>query len=175
VAAAAPGLALGISPQTIANTIQTFGGAFGRTELIDIDGKRLRLLLAKNPVGFNEVIRTLLLDPNPLHLYLALNDRIADGEDVSWIWDVDFEQLATRCATVIVGGERAEDLALRLKYAGFSPASLILAPNHATALRKLLASTAEGATAYAIPTYTAMLDVHQTLAALGVVRHFWQD
>jgi len=175
LAAVAAALTLGLPSDLIASTVQAFSGAFGRTETIDIAGKRLRLLLAKNPVGFNELIRTLLLDPEPLHLYVALNDRIADGEDVSWIWDADLELLAGRCATVLVGGARAEDMAVRLKYAGFPPTILELALDHATAIGHLLASTPGGATAYAVLTYTALLDLHQTLAASGAVRHFWQD
>jgi lipid II isoglutaminyl synthase (glutamine-hydrolysing) len=175
LAAAAAGVVLGVTPQLISQAVGTFAGAFGRTETVEIDGKRLRLLLAKNPVSFNELIRTLRLDPTPLHLYLALNDRIADGEDVSWIWDVDLGQLAGRCASVLVGGTRAEDMAVRLKYAGFPAAAIQLAPDHATAVRQLLAGTPAGATAYVIPTYTAMLDLRRILAAAGAVRQFWKD
>jgi UDP-N-acetylmuramyl tripeptide synthase len=175
LAAAASGLTLGLPAGAIVEAIRQFGGAFGRTELIDVEGRRLRLLLAKNPVGFNEVIRTLLLDPRPLHVYLALNDRIADGEDVSWIWDVDFELLAGRCAATIVGGDRAADLAVRLKYAGFEPAGLAIAPDHDGAVRQLLAAAPDGATVYAAPTYTAMLDLRRTLANMGLVRQFWED
>ena len=173
LAATAAALTLGLPPELIAGTVRTFAGAFGRTETVDIDGKRLRLLLAKNPVGFNELIRTLLLDPEPLQLYLALNDRIADGEDVSWIWDVDLEQLASRCAIVIAGGTRAEDMAVRLKYAGCPPSEL--ASGHAAAVRQLLAAIPAGGTAYAVVTYTAMLDLRRALAAMGAVRQFWED
>src|SRR5581483_1954515 len=160
---------------TISSAVRDFEGAFGRTEIVELGGTRLRLLLAKNPVGFNEVVRTLLLDPAPLHLYLALNDRIADGEDVSWIWDVDFEQLASRCETVVVGGTRAEDLALRLKYGCFDPHRLRLVRDHGEGIRAVLAETPAGGTAYAVPTYTAMLDLRATLAGMGAVRQFWED
>jgi lipid II isoglutaminyl synthase (glutamine-hydrolysing) len=173
LAAAAAALSLGLPPELIAGTVRAFSGAFGRTETVDIEGKRLRLLLAKNPVGFNEVIRTLLLDPQPLRLYLALNDRVADGEDVSWIWDVDLEQLAGRCAVLIAGGTRAEDMAVRLKYAGCPPAEL--AAGHVAAIRRLLAATPDGGTASAVVTYTAMLDLRRALAAMGAVRQFWED
>jgi len=175
VAAASAGLSLGLKPELVQAVVKDFAGAFGRTELVDIGGKRLRLLLAKNPVGFNEVIRTLLLDPGPLHLYLALNDRIADGQDVSWIWDVDFELLAGRAAIVLVGGDRAEDLAVRLKYAGLPAGQLQLMRDHGSAVRELLSQTPDGATAYVVPTYTAMLDLRRALAASGVVRQFWDD
>ena len=175
VAASAAALLLGIAPEVVEQTVREFSGAFGRTEIVEIEGKRLRLLLAKNPVGFNEVIRTLLLDPAPLHLYLALNDRIADGQDVSWIWDVDFEQLVGGTATVLVGGTRAEDLAVRLKYAGFVAELLRLVEDPASAIRELIAATPDGQTAYAVPTYTAMLDLRRALASTGAVRQFWED
>lgn len=173
LAASAAALTLGLPPELITASVRTFSGAFGRAETVEIEGKRLRLLLAKNPVGFNELIRTLLMDPDPLRLYLALNDRIADGEDVSWIWDVDLEQLAGRCAALIAGGTRAEDMAVRLKYAGCPPSTL--ASDHAAAIRLLLDSTPRGGTAYAIPTYTAMLELRQDLASIGAVRQFWED
>jgi lipid II isoglutaminyl synthase (glutamine-hydrolysing) len=175
LAASAAADLLGVPADVVSGEVQAFAGAFGRTELIDVNGKRLRLMLAKNPVGYNEVIRTLLLDPQPLHVYLALNDRIADGEDVSWIWDVDFEQLTGRCQQVLVGGTRAEDLAVRLKYAGFPTESLSLAADHAEAIRLLIDGTPAGGIAYAVPTYTAMLDLRKALAAMGVVRQFWED
>ncbi|HEX6512065.1 MAG TPA: Mur ligase family protein, partial [Chloroflexota bacterium] len=175
LAASAAGLTLGATPETLAATVRSLSAAFGRTETVELEGKRMRLLLAKNPVGFNEVIRTALLDPQPLHLYVALNDRIADGEDVSWIWDVDFELLADRCQLTIVGGTRRDDMAVRLKYAGFSVHALCVVPDHAAAVRQLLAATPAGGTAYAIPTYTAMLDLRRALAGMGAVRQFWQD
>jgi UDP-N-acetylmuramyl tripeptide synthase len=175
LAAAAASLTLGLPPALVAGTVRQFSAAFGRTEIVQLKGRRLRLLLAKNPAGSNAVIRTLLLDPKPLHLYLALNDRIADGEDVSWIWDVDYEQLAGRCQTLIAGGTRAEDLAVRLKYAGFAPADIRLVRGHAEAIQQLMERTPAGGTGYAIPTYTAMLDLRATLAAAGVVRQFWED
>jgi UDP-N-acetylmuramyl tripeptide synthase len=174
-AAAAAALSMGVPAAALVKTVRAFSGAFGRTETVDIGGKRLRLLLAKNPAGFNEVIRTLLLDPEPLRLYVALNDRTADGEDVSWIWDVDLEQLAAHCERVIVGGTRAEDMAVRLKYAGFAPPALELVRDHGQAVRQLLQGTPEGRTAYAVPTYTAMLDLRRSLAAMGAVQQFWED
>ena len=175
LAAVAAGLTLGLEPAVLVEAVRSLSGAFGRTEVVKIEGKRLRLFLAKNPAGFNEVIRTLLLDQAPLRLYVALNDRIADGEDVSWIWDVDFEELAGRCEAMVVGGTRAEDMAVRLKYAGFAPGELVVAGSHAKGLRELLARTPAGGTAYAVPTYTAMLELRRELAGRGVVGQFWED
>ncbi len=102
--------------------------AFGRVETIDVAGTPVSILLIKNPAGANEVLRTLRLEAGPdgggLDLWIALNDRIADGRDVSWIWDADFELLAGVARSVVCAGTRAPEIAVRLKYAGIDPATL---------------------------------------------------
>ncbi len=175
LAAFAAACALKIDPVTSTEAISTFTGAFGRTEVVESGNKRLMLLLAKNPVGYNEVLRTILLEPEPLDLYLALNDRIADGQDVSWIWDVDFELLAGRCRTVSITGTRAAELAMRLKYAGLPPKLLRVFRSAAEAVQSTLQAVPDGATAYAIPTYTALLELRSALTELGLVKPFWED
>jgi lipid II isoglutaminyl synthase (glutamine-hydrolysing) len=118
LAAIAASLALGIAWDPIVSGIGQFKPAFGRGERVQVEGRTLRLLLAKNPTGFNEVLRTLFNNGTFRHLLLVLNDNIADGRDISWIWDVDFERIVQHTATLTVAGTRALDLALRLKYAG---------------------------------------------------------
>ena len=103
---------------TVGEALEGFGGAFGRVETIPVGGRQVSILLVKNPAGANEVLRTLTLEDGELDLWLALNDRIADGRDVSWIWDADFEVLAGRVRRATCSGTRAEEMALRLKYAG---------------------------------------------------------
>ena len=100
--------------------IEQFKPIFGRGERIQVEGRTLRLLLAKNPTGFNEVLRTLFSEGTRRHVLFVLNDNIADGRDISWIWDVDFERAAQQTATLVVAGSRALDLAVRLKYAGIN-------------------------------------------------------
>ncbi|HEX2231823.1 MAG TPA: MurT ligase domain-containing protein, partial [Thermoleophilaceae bacterium] len=117
LAAAALALDLGVPLATVGQALEGFAGAFGRVETIPVDGRSLSILLVKNPAGANEVLRTLTLEEGRLDLWLALNDRIADGRDVSWIWDADFELLAGRVRRVTCSGTRAEEMALRLKYA----------------------------------------------------------
>ena len=117
-AAAALALELGAPLDTVRSALEGFGGAFGRVETIAVDGRPVSILLVKNPAGANEVLRTLTLEDGELDLWLALNDKIADGRDVSWIWDADFELLAGRVRRVTCSGTRAEEMALRLKYAG---------------------------------------------------------
>jgi UDP-N-acetylmuramyl tripeptide synthase len=118
LAAIAASQALAISWDPIISGIEQFKPAFGRGERVQVEGRTLRLLLAKNPTGFNEVLRTLFSDEIPRHVLFVLNDNIADGRDISWIWDVDFERTVQHTATLTVAGTRARDLALRLKYAG---------------------------------------------------------
>ena len=115
-ATAAQALQIGWGP--IVTGIEQFKPIFGRGERIQVEGRTLRLLLAKNPTGFNEVLRTLFSEGTQRHVLFVLNDNIADGRDISWIWDVDFERAVQQTTTLVVAGSRALDLALRLKYAG---------------------------------------------------------
>jgi len=112
--------ALQVEWSPIVSGIEQFKPAFGRGERIQVEGRTMRLLLAKNPAGFNEVLRTLFSDATPRHVLFVLNDNIADGRDISWIWDVDFERALGSVPMAVLAGSRAFDLALRLKYAGFS-------------------------------------------------------
>jgi UDP-N-acetylmuramyl tripeptide synthase len=128
-------LALGLEWDPIASGIEQFKPVFGRGERVLVEDRIMRLLLAKNPAGFNEVLRTLLVDRVPKHLLFVLNDNVADGRDISWIWDVDFEQLAGCVKTVTVTGTRALDLALRLKYAGLKEEDLTIVPSEVTHAR----------------------------------------
>lgn len=132
LAAIAVAWALGIAWEPTASGIEQFKPAFGRGERVQVAGRTLRMLLAKNPTGFNEVLRTLGADyvqgEQKHHILFILNDNIADGKDVSWIWDVDFEQILAGFATLTVAGTRARDLALRLKYAGLDMRELLIVP-----------------------------------------------
>lgn len=126
LAAIAASQALGINWDPIVSGIEQFKPAFGRGERVQVEGRTLRLLLAKNPTGFNEVLRTLFSDGISRHLLFVLNDNTADGRDISWIWDVDFERIALNTATLTVAGTRALDLALRLKYAGIEQQAMTI-------------------------------------------------
>ena len=140
-----------------------------------LNGRELVLLLAKNPTGANETVRTILLDPEPPHLLIALNDRTADGNDVSWIWDVNYEPLLARAASLTLTGDRAYDLALRVRYSGVEVAGLQVFPDPASALDAAVAATPEGGTLYVLPTYTAMLGLRETLVRRGAAEAFWRE
>jgi UDP-N-acetylmuramyl tripeptide synthase len=134
----------------------------------------MHILLIKNPAGANEVLRTLALEPGEHDLMGVLNDKIADGRDVSWIWDADFELLAGRIRRVTCSGSRAADLAVRLKYAGVEPARIRLQPDLAQALRDAAGDReAAGSPLYALPTYTAMRSLRELLVARGEAGSAW--
>ena len=121
--ALATALRMGVPLETAIAGLEAVEAAFGRVETVEVAGKPVSILLIKNPAGANEVLRTLALEAGdePVDLWLALNDGIADGRDVSWIWDADFELLAGRVRRVTCAGTRAPEMAVRLKYAGFEP------------------------------------------------------
>jgi lipid II isoglutaminyl synthase (glutamine-hydrolysing) len=141
LAAAALATALGIAPATIAAGLQDARAAFGRAERVSLNGRELHILLVKNPAGANEVLRTLALEPGEHDLLGVLNDNIADGRDVSWIWDADFELLAGRVRSAVCAGTRAAELAVRLKYAGVEPERITVQPNLERALAHAAAGT----------------------------------
>jgi UDP-N-acetylmuramyl tripeptide synthase len=158
--------------------------AFGRAESVQVGPRELRILLVKNPAGANEVMRTLALEPGEHDLLGILNDNIADGRDVSWIWDADFETLAPRVRRATCSGTRAAELALRLKYAGVPADRIAVQSSVPLALDRALAdgqsdtpdgelTPADGRALYAIPTYTAMLELRDVLRARGHVQSSW--
>ncbi len=174
-AATAGALAMGIDIAAIRRGLATTTAAFGRAERVALAGRELVLLLAKNPTGANETVRTVLLDPEPPHLLIALNDRTADGNDVSWIWDVDYEPLLERAASLTLTGDRAHDLALRMRYAGVPSGSMDVVPDPADALDRAVARVPAGGTLYVLPTYTAMLGLRETLVRRGAAEAFWRE
>jgi UDP-N-acetylmuramyl tripeptide synthase len=165
LAAAALAHELGAGLDDIAAGLAATRAAFGRAETVRVGGRELAILLVKNPAGANEVLRTLALDEGELDVLAILNDRTADGRDVSWIWDADFEQLADRVRRVTCSGTRAAELALRLKYAGVPADRLHVVPALERGLDDALA--AGDGRLVALPTYTAMLALRELLVARG--------
>jgi len=173
-AAAATLTALGVDAKAIENGLGAAQAAFGRAERLTIDGKELVLFLAKNPTGANTNVRTVLQHDGPLHVLAMLNDRTADGQDVSWIWDVDYEPLLERVAHITVAGDRAHDLALRFHYAGLDANRLTIAQDPARALDSALQQVPAGNSLFALPTYTAMLDLRAVLTQRGHTDPYWE-
>ena len=174
LAAATLARALGRPLDDIAAGLGRFGAAFGRFERIVMGDRRVLMLLIKNPAGANEAIRTLVDGGRPRLAVVALNDKTADGKDVSWIWDVDFEPLFAGLETLVATGGRAAELALRAKYAGFPPDRIRLVPNLRSALETALELPTRGEDVVVLPTYTAMLALRKLIGEEGHVRPYWE-
>lgn len=177
LAAAGCGCAMKINPEIIKRGLEKAAPSFGRMEFFSRGKMTVITALVKNPVGANEVLRTVLSRPGDLNLLVAINDRAADGKDVSWLWDVDFEQLSTerdRLCGIVVSGLRAHDMAVRLKYAGFNPGDIMVEKNPALALKSAMDSTPGSGTLFILPTYTAMLEIRNNLNKMGLGKPYWE-
>src|SRR5918996_2699278 len=168
LAAVTAGLRSGVSLERIRQGLESMRAVFGRVETIEVAGKPVSILLIKNPAGANEVLRTLKLESRDggIDLWLALNDRIADGRDVSWIWDADFELLSGDVRRAVCAGTRAPEMALRLKYAGWPEEAIEVRDGIAPSLDEAV-SGAPGRL-FALPTYTALLELRKLLAHRGL-------
>jgi UDP-N-acetylmuramyl tripeptide synthase len=187
LAAAALATALAVPLETVVAGLEDTRAVFGRAETLvlslplngDKTGERslrrkLQILLVKNPAGANEVLRTLALEPGEHDLLMVLNDKIADGRDVSWIWDADFERLAGRVRSATCSGTRAPDLAVRLKYAGIDLSRIHVKTDLSLALVEAASRTPDpDDPLYALPTYTAMLALRELLVARGEASSAW--
>jgi UDP-N-acetylmuramyl tripeptide synthase len=178
LAAITAGLRSGVALETIGKGLESMQAVFGRVETIEVAGKPVSILLIKNPAGANEVLRTLSLEADNaepgegLDLWIALNDRIADGRDVSWIWDADFELLAGGVRRVVCTGTRAAEMALRLKYAGWPLERIEVGDGIGSSLDEAVA--AAPARLFALPTYTALLELRKLLSDRGLAQEYWE-
>jgi lipid II isoglutaminyl synthase (glutamine-hydrolysing) len=172
--AAALCLAQQVSLEQVVEGLQTVTAAFGRAETLRVGDTELSILLMKNPAGANEILRTLALEHAELEVLAVLNDRAADGRDVSWIWDADFELIGGRVRRVTCAGIRAAELALRLKYAGVAAEKLAVVRDLDQALDSALAASIDRRL-FVLPTYTALLELRERLAARGHVARFWEQ
>jgi UDP-N-acetylmuramyl tripeptide synthase len=166
--AAALSLAFGATLDHVDAGLHAVSPAFGRAETLRIADRDMSILLVKNPAGANEVLRTLMLEDGEHDIFAVLNDNIADGRDVSWVWDADFEVLAPRVRRATCSGTRAAEMALRLKYAGVPTDRIAVEPELGAGLDRAL--RAGDGPLFALPTYTAMLALRDLLVARGAVR-----
>jgi UDP-N-acetylmuramyl tripeptide synthase len=177
LAALTAAIRLDIPLESAARALETMKAVFGRVETIDVGGTAVSILLIKNPAGANEVLRTLLLESGAedgaadLVLWVALNDRIADGRDVSWVWDADFELLAGHLRRVVCAGTRAPEMAVRLKYAGVPSDLIELEPSIERSLDRAVAEA--NGRMFALPTYTALLELRNLLSRRGLAPAYW--
>jgi UDP-N-acetylmuramyl tripeptide synthase len=166
--AAALAFAMGAPVAEVVAGLEAVSPAFGRAETIRVEDHDVSIMLVKNPAGANEVLRTLALEAGEHDLLAILNDQVADGRDVSWIWDADFETLAPRLRRAVCAGSRAPEMALRLKYAGVPEAAIEVEPALGAALDLALGGAPSGGRLFALPTYTAMLELREELVRRGV-------
>ncbi len=172
-------LRLGVGLDHAKAGLEAVEAVFGRVETIAVADKAVSILLIKNPAGANEVLRTLRLEGQTgsvqaqgLDLWIALNDRTADGRDVSWIWDADFELLAGHVRQITCAGTRAPEIALRLKYAGLDPATIAVEAEIDRSLDRAVAEAPQRL--FALPTYTALLELRTMLASRGLAEDYWR-
>ena len=165
--AAALAESLGVDRPLIARAISSSRPSFGRAETLTVEGRACSIMLVKNPAGANEVIRTLASDARAHDALIVLNDQIADGRDISWIWDADFEGMDSITGSVVCSGARAAELALRMKYAGVSSDQINVDEDLSAALNRALAGTSERL--IILPTYTAMLEIRELLVERGAI------
>lgn len=166
---------LGISSDSIKTSLSNQESSFGRQEVLNINGKEVKIILVKNPAGYNQAINTIMLNLNestPINLALMLNDNYADGTDVSWIWDVDFEQLAKLdIKSTIIGGIRLYDMAIRLKTAQLQEETFKMCETDEELLNSLINAPQEST--YVLVTYTAMLNLRKLLHSKGYINKIW--
>jgi UDP-N-acetylmuramyl tripeptide synthase len=166
VAAAALALAVGLDLEQIRQGLEHYSTLFGRSERITLKGKPVLIQLIKNPAGASEAVRAAVNDPQA-RLMIAINDNYADGRDVSWLWDADFDLVAAHGKPIFVSGCRAADMAVRLKYGGVDSARIKVNPVLEASLNDALAAVAPGETLWLLPTYTCLLQLQKVARAMG--------
>ncbi|HWJ03577.1 MAG TPA: MurT ligase domain-containing protein [Verrucomicrobiae bacterium] len=166
LAPAAAALNMGIDARVVKEALEDFAPQAGRMEQFRYGVHDLTLSLVKNPTGFNEVLRTMVMQQRPLGLLIAINDNAADGRDISWLWDVDFERLHDKVKWVICAGTRAEDMAVRLKYAGIDSDSITIIKDLGQAKDKMLGLIEGNIGVYVLPTYTALFPMREIMSNL---------
>ncbi|HEX9062328.1 MAG TPA: MurT ligase domain-containing protein [Clostridia bacterium] len=177
LAAASLGFLLDLPQDKTIKALESFECGFGRMETINIGNKFIKLILVKNPTGFNQVLNYLVTDDKKMQLAFAINDNYADGTDISWLWDVDFEKLEEyqdQMVNIYTSGTRAEDMSVRLKYAGIFSDRITTLKDYKELIREGISKTDEGECFYILPTYTAMLDIRKILSSMYNLKEFWK-
>ena len=163
---------LGVNDSVITSSLQNQSSSFGRQEQIKIDDKEVQIILVKNPAGYNQALDTLSLNQDEFSALFMLNDNYADGRDVSWIWDVNFEKISTlNIHDIFISGMRMYDMAVRLKVAGLDTEKFILEEDYEKLTEKLKASSSNKI--YILATYTAMINYRKYLHSKGYINKLW--
>jgi len=177
LAGAAVGHLLELEEKDLIYVLEGFECGFGRMETLSVNGRNIKMILVKNPTGFNQVLKYLMTQKDKCVVGFAINDKLADGTDISWLWDVDFEILSfmqNKIRRFFVSGIRAEDMAVRLKYAGIPSDSIFIRHGEAQLIDSMMEASNENDTVYILPTYTAMLDIRKELKKRYNLKEFWE-
>lgn len=167
LAAATAASLFDVTHEAIRHGLKDYKTLFGRSEKIKIGETNVIIQLIKNPAGTSQAVSSVVADEH-CNILIAINDNLADGRDISWLWDADFEQLGERNRVVTVSGQRAEDMAVRMKYAGTATADITAIPSLSKALDYAVAHTPAGQTLWILPTYTCLLELQKILKARGL-------
>lgn len=163
---------LGIADSAIKKSLENQSSSFGRQETINIEGKDVKIFLVKNPAGYNQSLDTICLNKEKFAAAFLLNDNYADGQDVSWIWDVDFEKLTeTNIDEVYISGLRAYDMAVRLKTAGLNPNKFVIEEQYEVLTEAIKNGSCDKL--YILATYTAMINYRKYLHSKGYIKNLW--
>lgn len=163
---------LDIADSAIKKSLENQSSSFGRQETINIEGKDVKIFLVKNPAGYNQSLDTICLNKEKFAAAFLLNDNYADGQDVSWIWDVDFEKLTeTNIDEVYISGLRAYDMAVRLKTAGLNPNKFVIEEQYEALTESIKNGSCDKL--YILATYTAMINYRKYLHSKGYIKNLW--
>lgn len=174
---AALGHMLGLDEKALIHVLEGFECGFGRMESVSIQNRQLKMILVKNPTGFNQVLKYLMTQKEPCVVAFAINDNLADGTDISWLWDVDFEILSfmhEKVRAFYVSGTRAEDMAVRLKYASIEEDRIFIEHSEKQLIDSMVSTSQDNETLYLLPTYTAMLSIRKSLKDRFNLKDFWK-
>jgi UDP-N-acetylmuramyl tripeptide synthase len=173
--AGAIALGLDVSGTSVSNAFAALRPAFGRMEEIAAGDKQIVLCFTKNPISYNTTLRTILQRPGQKHLLSAHSNAPTDGEDFAWLWDIDLEEAAPRIASLVTSGTKADELAMRFKYAGLPEETIRAIPDRQAALDAALASIESGETLYVLAGYTPLQELRRVMVQRGWVPPFWEE
>lgn len=168
-------LAMGLDPTAIPDAMATLRPAFGRLETIQAGDKHIVLAFVKNPISYNTTLRTILQRPGRKHVLSAHSNALTDGEDFAWLWDIELEELAPQLASLVTSGTKAEELAMRFKYAGVPEEMIQVVPERQAALDTALAQVEPGGTLYILSGYTPLHELRRVMVQRGWVPPFWEE
>jgi UDP-N-acetylmuramyl tripeptide synthase len=164
-----------LEPESARCALASLRPAFGRLEEIKAGDHLTVLSFVKNPTSYNATLRQILQRPGRKHVLAAHSNTVVDGEDFAWLWDVDLEELVPDLASMVASGTRAEEVALRMKYAGAGPVDLRVIPDRQAALDTALARTPPAEPLYILAGYTPMREFRRIMQRRGWVPPFWEE